>query len=122
MSAATTARATFGTAHPPTHIAAWMTVAEARATLAAAGQPALPVAGHRGLIGLITVEALSGAGRRDGAVPDPDAPVASVMDWHLVQVPPDADELQVVRRYRAAGWRWLDDRALESTAPRGSTS
>lgn len=122
MSDATTTGTMFGAPHLPTHVAAWMTVGEARAALAAAGQPALPVVGHDGLIGLITVEALGGTGHEGDARPDPDAPVTSVMDWHLVQVAPDADELQVVRLYTAAAWRWLDDRTLESTAPQGSTS
>jgi predicted transcriptional regulator len=105
---------TFGTDHRPSHVTAWMTVGEARAALATAGQPALPVAGHTGLVGLITIEALS-AGH------DPDAPVTSVMDWHLVQVPSDADERQVVRLYTDAAWRWLDERLLEGKAPEGRT-
>lgn len=109
----------FGHTHQPTQVAAWMTVAEARAALAAAGVPALPVSGHTGLIGLITIEALGGD---DGPVPHPDAPLASVMDWHLVQVPPDADEQEVVRRYTDAAWRWLAQRHQELTAPEGSRS
>lgn len=95
----------FGPDHHPSLLTGWMTIGEARAALAAAEQPALPVAGHRGLIGLITIEALGGA---EGApAPDCDAPLASVMDWHLVQVPPTADEDEVLRRYEEAARRWI---------------
>lgn len=119
MSTPETTESEFGHVHHPTQLAAWMTVAEARAALVAAGQPALPVAGHTGLIGLITIEALGG---EEGTTPEADAPVASVMDWHLVPVPPDADEQQVVRHYTDAAWRWLGHRRQELAAPRGRTS
>lgn len=108
------AEPTFGPTAAPTHVAAWMTVAEVRMALAAAGQPALPVVGHAELIGLITVEALATA---DAAVP-----VGEAMDWHLVQVPADADELDVVRRYTQAAWRWLDLHRRETCPPGGRTT
>lgn len=109
-----TLRSGFGLVARPTQVTAWMTVSEARTVLAAAGQPALPVVGHTGLIGLITIEALGGA---PGAPPDPEAPLASVMDWHLVHVPPGAHEIEVVRHYTEAAWRWLGERSRELAAP-----
>lgn len=118
MSDGTPLQPTFGRAPRPTHVPAWMTIAEARTVLAAAGQPALPVAGHTELIGLITIEALGGG---DGSPPDADAPLVSVMDWHLVQMPPGADEVEVLRRYTDAAWHWLGQRRQELTAPEGST-
>ena len=105
---------TFGASALPTHVAAWMTVCEVRAARAAARQPSLPVVGHTGLIGLITIEALAAA--------DDQAPVGSIMDWHLVQVAPDADELTVVRTYTEATWRWLDLHTHEVRPPEGSRS
>lgn len=118
----TTTQHPHGRAPRPTQVVAWMTVAEGRTALAAAGQPALPVVGHDGdLIGLITIEALGGTDR-EGPVPHPEALLASVMDWHLVQVPPEADEREVVLRYTDAAWRWLDERTLELQASEGSTS
>lgn len=95
----------FGPDHHPSLLTGWMTICEARAALAAAEQPALPVAGHHGLIGMITIEALAGV---EGAPPpDPEAPLLSVMDWHLVQVPPTADEDEVLRRYEDAARHWI---------------
>ncbi len=96
-------------------VTAWMTVGEARAALVGAGQRALPVIGHDGLIGLITIEALSGTD--DDAHPDPDDPVLSVMDWHLVQVSPAAEARQVVGTFTDAGWRWLRTRGHEAESP-----
>lgn len=115
----TSTRSPFGRSHRPSHLAAWMTVAEARAALAVSGQRALPVIGHTGLIGLITIEALGGTD--DEHDPEPDAPLASVLDWHLVQVPPDAEEIEVVRAFTDAAWRWLTHRQQELRAPEGST-
>jgi GAF domain-containing protein len=92
-----------------------MSVAEARAALAVAQATAVPVVGHAGLIGLVTVEALGAPGVA------PDAPVCDVMDWHLVQVPVDADEEAVVERFSAAAWRWLTTRRLEAEPPGGGS-
>lgn len=100
---------------PPTSVvASWMTIGEARAALVAAGQRALPVAGHDGLIGLITIEALSGG--TDDAVPDPDEPVLAVMDWHLVQLAPDADDDRVGEAFAAAAQAWIVDRRRDTQA------
>lgn len=112
MTATSTSEPSFGATRPPTQVAAWMTVAEVRTALAAARQPALPVVGHAGLAGLITVEALATA--------QEDAPVGAVMDWHLVQVPADADGLTVVRSYTRAAWRWIDEHHQDLRPPEGS--
>lgn len=87
-----------------------MSVSDARAVLNSSGQHALPVAGHRGLIGMITIEALGG----DGCPPDPAAPVASVMDWHLVRVPPGSGEDVTLHIYTDAAWTWLRNRGHDA--------
>lgn len=94
----------------PGQIPGWMSVSDARAALNASGQPSLPVVGHRGLIGMITLEALGGG----GCPPDPDAPVASVMDWHLVRVPPGTDEDRTLHIYTEAAWTWLRNRGHDA--------
>lgn len=104
-----------GSPPPPTLVTSWMTVGEARAALVAAGQRALPVVGHDGLIGLVTIEALSGSD--EGRHPAPEDPLLSVMDWHLVQVPPDADDRQVAAAYAEAARTWARARQAEATAP-----
>lgn len=95
----------------PTEIPAWMPVREARAILAAARLRALPVSGHAGLVGLVTIEALGG---HDGPPPAPDAPVLSAMDWHLVRVPIDADEAATLHAFEQAAWAWLRTRELDT--------
>jgi len=97
---------------PPAQIPGWMSVAEARATLIASGQHALPVGGHRGLIGMITIEALGG----HGEPPPPEVPVVAVMDWHLVPLPVDADEDATLRAFTDAAWAWLRNRGLDAEA------
>jgi hypothetical protein len=87
-----------------------MTVGEARAVMVETGRHTLPVANHYGLIGLLTIEALGG----DGDPPPPDAPVISVMDLHLVRLPPDADEELVLRTYVDAAWTWLRNRGPDA--------
>lgn len=98
---------------PPTLVPAWMSVGDARVLLVSAGQSMLPVADHDGLIGLITIEALGGQG---GAAPSADDPVTSVMDWHLVQAPAGADELDTVQAYTDAARKLLCTRGDESTS------
>lgn len=98
---------------PPTLVPACMSVGDARVLLVSAGQPMLPVADHDGLIGLITIEALGGQG---GAAPSADDPVTSVMDWHLVQAPAGADELDTVQAYTDAARKLLCAGGDESTS------
>ena len=95
---------------------AWMPIGEARARMVAAGVHAVPVTGHEGLIGLITVEALGGEGADP---PPPGAPILSVMDWHLVQVPPQADMADTVHAYSHAAWSWLRSRRLDARPREG---
>lgn len=105
------------TDHPVTEVAATATVGEARVALARTGQPALPVVGHDGMLGLVTVEALGGSSLPgDGPAPPDDLPVLAVMDWHLVRVPPDADERAVLDAYTRGAWRWMAERSLETEA------
>lgn len=100
---------------PPSSVPAWMDVGEARAVLAGHGLRSLPVHGHGGLVGLITVEALSGG---PGGPPDAARPVAAVMDWHLVHVPAGADEAAVLHAFSEAAWCWMRTRRDDAHATR----
>lgn len=104
-----------GTPRDSPLVMSWMTVSEARAALVGAGQRALPVVGHDGLIGLITIEAVSGdVGDHRPAT---DEPVLAVMDWHLVQVPPQADDGTLERTYADAARTWVRTRGREAETP-----
>lgn len=113
-----TARQQGGPAHDrrhheplPTSVPSWMSVGDARAVLVGHGLRSLPVHGHQGLIGLITVEALAGG---EGAPPGPSATVGEVMDWHLVQVPVDADEAAILHAFEEAAWVWMRTRLQDA--------
>jgi CBS domain-containing protein len=65
---------------------------------------ALVVTDHGHPVGVVTLDGLTGAAT---SARTPDAHVADLMDYEVVQLDPHAGEVQTVHAFRDAAWRSL---------------